>query len=90
MPECFTVKASECQYTMEASVHQIAKLVNVEVTSREIAEECRTLRDARQRLAHLREEWDRMRVELNTQEGLVDKLETELRIVGLKQRGEVP
>lgn len=90
MPDCFTVKASECEFTMEASVHHVAKVVNVQITSREIAQQCMTLRDARQRLEYLREEWDRMRVELNTQEGLVDKLETELHIVGLRQRGEVP
>lgn len=90
MPECFTVKASECQYTMEASVHHVAKVVNVQITSRQIAEDCRELRDARKRLEYLREEWDRMRVALNEQEGLVDKLETNLRLEGLRQRGEVP
>lgn len=90
MPECFTVKGSACQFTMEASVHQIAKHTNVEITSQQIVENCRELRDAKQRLAYLREEWDRMRVALNEQEGLVDKLETNLRLEGLRQRGEVP
>jgi hypothetical protein len=90
MPECFTVKGSACEFTLEASVHHVAKVVQVEITSREIAQQCMTLRDARQRLAYLREEWDRMRVALNEQEGLVDKLETNLRLEGLRQRGEVP
>lgn len=83
-----SVSSEGLQFNMEATVHLLAKNLEVAVTSKEIVNQLVELRDAKQRLAHLREEFDRMRVELNTQEGLVDKLEAELRVEGLKQRGE--
>lgn len=83
-----SVPPTGLQFTMEASVHLLAKDLQVEVRSQEIANQLVELRDAKQRRAYLREEWDRIKVELNTAENLVDKLSGELRVEGMRQRGE--
>ena len=85
-----TISSAGLQFNMEATVHLLAKSLEVAVTSKEIVNKLIELRDAKQRRDYLREEFDRLRVELNTQEGFIDRLEAELRVEGLKQRGETP
>lgn len=82
------VKGEGLQFTLSPEVHLEAQKLDLTITSTKTAEELQTLLDLKKKLHEAQVNYDQARENLNTFEGLVETLETKLRLQAIDQKGD--